>query len=327
MTYSKKFIGAVILACSLQFASAQNNYITHTLKQGESLSALAEQYHTNVGDIMRLNGMHADTKLVYGSKIKIPSAQKTVVKSSQVSTNTPATPPAATSGEITHVVAKGETLYSISKKFNVSVDQLKAWNNLSDESAKIGTLLIVNEQGVNKLASKPAQKQKVVAAPQAQKATVAAPETKEPVIENKPDNTKPATSGYVTDNIQPAMQAVNHMSASATAENVSSYSGEGFFAPQFVNKKRKDMQSVSGVSKTFKTASGWADGKYYILANDIEPGTIVKITADNGNSVYAKVLWNMGDMKENAGINFRVSNATAAALHQNIDSFNLSVNF
>ena len=326
MTYSKKFIGAVILACSLQFASAQNNYITHTLKQGESLSALAEQCHTNVGDIMRLNGMHADTKLVYGSKIKIPSAQKTVVKSSQVSANAPATPPAATSGEITHVVAKGETLYSISKKFNVSVDQLKAWNNLPDESAKIGTLLIVNEQGVDKLTSKPAQKQKTTAAPQTQKETVAAPQTKEPLIENKPDNNKPAANGYVTDNIQPAMQTVNNLSAPA-AENASTYTGEGFFAPQFVSKKRKDTQNVSGICKTFKTASGWVDGKYYILANDIEPGTIVKITADNGNSVYAKVLWNMGDMKENAGINFRISNATATALHENDDSFNLKVSF
>jgi LysM repeat protein len=319
MTYSKKFIGVLILACSLQFVAAQNNYITHTLKQGESLSALAEQYHTSVGDIMRINGMHADTKLVYGSKIKIPSTQKTVVKSKQV----PATPPAATatSGEITHVVAKGETLYSISKKFNVSVDQLKAWNNLPDESAKIGTLLIVNEQGVNKLASKPAQKQKTVATPQEQKETVATPQTKEPVIENKPDDNKPTATGYVTDNIQPTMQVVNNMSAPAAAENVSTYSGEGFFTPQFKDKKRKDMQNVSGISKTFKTASGWADGKYYILANDIEPGTIVKITADNGNSVYAKVLWNMGDMKENAGINFRISNATAAALHENSDSF------
>jgi len=95
MTYSKKFIGAVILACSLQFASAQTNYVTHTLKQGESLSALAEQYHTTVGDIMRINGMHADTKLVYGSKIKIPSTQKTVAQSKQVSTNARTTPPAA----------------------------------------------------------------------------------------------------------------------------------------------------------------------------------------------------------------------------------------
>ena len=326
MTNSKKFIGTVILACSLQFASAQNNYITHTLKQGESLSVLAEQYHTSVGDIMRINGMHADSKLVYGSKIKIPSTQKQAetAKKSSAAVNTP---PATTSHtEITHIVAKGETLYSISKKYNIGVDQIKAWNNLTDESAKIGTLLIVNEQGVDKLASKPAQKQKTVTSPQVQKETSATPAKKEPVTEDKPDN-NPATSGYVTDNIQPAMQAVNNMSAPVAAENVSAYSGEGVFASQFTNKKSKNMHNVSGVSKTFKTASGWSDGKYYILANDIEPGTIVKITADNGNSVYAKVLWNMGEMKENAGINFRISNATAAALHENSDSFNLNVSF
>ena len=53
----------------------------------------------------------------------------------------------------------------------------------------------------------------------------------------------------------------------------------------------------------------------------------MKITADNGNAVYAKVLWNMGDMKENSGINFRISNATAVALHEDASSFNLSVSF
>ena len=37
---------------------------------------LAKEYNTNVGDIMRMNNMHADTKLVYGSAIKIPSAKK-----------------------------------------------------------------------------------------------------------------------------------------------------------------------------------------------------------------------------------------------------------
>ena len=100
-----------------------------------------------------------------------------------------------------------------------------------------------------------------------------------------------------------------------------------FLPQQFKERKTKDQQNCSGISKTFKTASGWTDGKYYILANDIEPGTIVKINADNGNAVYAKVLWNMGDLKDNAGINFRVSNATAAALHEDASSFNVSVSF
>lgn len=318
MSYSRKLIGAAVLACSLQFASAQSNYIKHTLKQGETLSMLAQQYNTNVGDIMRMNGMHADTKLVYGSQIKIPSAKQQ--SNSAKTTNTVETTTTPSSGEITHIVAKGETLYSISKKFNVSLEQLRAWNSLADDNVKLGTLLIVNESGVNKFTSSTTQKQKTE--------TVAPTPQKEPVIENKPDNTTPTTTEKVTSTVPPAMAAVSTISAPAPQEDIASYTGEGFFAQQFKEKKSKNLQNVAGVSKTFKTASGWNDGKFYILANDIEPGTIVKLTADNGKAVYAKVLWNMGDMKENAGIHFRVSNSTASALRVNdAASFNLNVSF
>ena len=40
-------------------------------------------------------------------------------------------------------VQKGETLYAISKKFNISVDELKKKNNLTDNSLSIGQRLIV----------------------------------------------------------------------------------------------------------------------------------------------------------------------------------------
>ncbi|HEY2726930.1 MAG TPA: LysM peptidoglycan-binding domain-containing protein, partial [Parafilimonas sp.] len=140
MLYAKKIIVVLIAFFSLQVLSAQSNYVTHTLKQGESLSMLAQQYNTSVGDIMRMNNMHANTKLVYGSKIKIPSSKsktEAVKKSSTTIINTPA----KTSGnEITHVVMKGETLYSISKKYSISVEQIKAWNHLADNNAKVGTL-------------------------------------------------------------------------------------------------------------------------------------------------------------------------------------------
>ena len=93
MSYLKKFIGIVILGCSLQIASAQTNYVSHTLKEGETLSMLAQQYNTSVGDIMRINGMHADTKLVYGSKIKIPST-KPQSNAKKTSTAVASAPPA-----------------------------------------------------------------------------------------------------------------------------------------------------------------------------------------------------------------------------------------
>jgi flagellum-specific peptidoglycan hydrolase FlgJ len=43
----------------------------------------------------------------------------------------------------THLVAKGDTLYSISKKYNISVDDLKKKNNLIDNAISIGQSLII----------------------------------------------------------------------------------------------------------------------------------------------------------------------------------------
>lgn len=62
-------------------------------------------------------------------------------KSQPVVTNS--TPkPSATGGNY-YEVSKGDTLYSISKKFNISVDDLKQWNNLSDNAISIGQSLKV----------------------------------------------------------------------------------------------------------------------------------------------------------------------------------------
>ena len=48
-----------------------------------------------------------------------------------------------TASEATHTVAQGETLYSISKKYNTTVDQLKAINNLADNAISIGQTLLI----------------------------------------------------------------------------------------------------------------------------------------------------------------------------------------
>jgi membrane-bound lytic murein transglycosylase D len=47
-------------------------------------------------------------------------------------------------GTGSHTVAKGETLYRISKEYGVSVQDLKAWNRLEDNTIHVGQKLIVN---------------------------------------------------------------------------------------------------------------------------------------------------------------------------------------
>jgi len=42
--------------------------------------------------------------------------------------------------------------------------------------------------------------------------------------------------------------------------------------------KSKKIVAESGEAATFKSTSGWQDGKYYCLHNGSTPGTIIKIT-------------------------------------------------
>ncbi|HNP27689.1 MAG: LysM peptidoglycan-binding domain-containing protein [Nitrospira sp.] len=49
-------------------------------------------------------------------------------------------------GEGLHTVSKGETLYRIAKEYGVSVQDLKAWNNLADNTIQVGQKLIVSGQ-------------------------------------------------------------------------------------------------------------------------------------------------------------------------------------
>ena len=48
--------------------------------------------------------------------------------------------------KITHKVNKGETLYSISKKYNVSVDDVKEWNELEDNNISEGQQLTIKRK-------------------------------------------------------------------------------------------------------------------------------------------------------------------------------------
>jgi LysM repeat protein len=95
-------------------------------------------------------------------------------------------------------------------------------------------------------------------------------------------------------------------------------SNEGAFANVFSNNSSgRSLSNKSGEAATFKSTSGWQDKKYYVLMNDVAPGTILKISAKAGKDdkfVYAKVLGSMPEMKENNGLLMRISNAAASYL-------------
>ena len=86
---------------------------------------------------------------------------------------------------------------------------------------------------------------------------------------------------------------------------------EDLYALQ-ASKKSRDTKW--GQAATFKSTSGWQDKKYYVLINDVTPGTILKISSSDNKVIYAKVLGSMPEMKENNGLLLRISNAAASDL-------------
>ena len=345
---------ALLLSGSLK---AQSAYTMHTIAGGETLSALAKEYHTTVGDIMRLNSMHSDSKLKIGEKIKIPATSQPVkregseaptpTKTSTSSTKSaPETKPKNTNQStasvtnkeaLTHKVQKGESLYHISKTYNIPVEKLVSLNHLKNTGEiKIGQVLVVSdgktppaptknkaetvtattEQPAAKETQPPAAKQKQVAA-----ATTITADNSLNSVPPAPVKKQINTPAITTENNAGTQTAQPAFASNVTAPK------EGFFTTQFKqNVEGRSEQTKNGAAMTFKSASGWADKKFYILMNDAPPGSIVKI-ANGNNMVYAKVLWSLGAQKENDGLDFRISTATAAALNITDEKFDVSVTY
>ena len=152
-----------------------------------------------------------------------------------------------------------------------------------------------------------------------------------PVITKTPASTPPAAAV-----VSPAPVAAPPARAAATtapAPTTATPGASTMPAPHFNGGTfRADFNdgghSATGPAGVFKSTSGWQDGKYYALMNNATVGAIVKITDPaSGKSVYAKILGQLPDMKESAGLTIRISNAAAAELGEGEGRFNALINF
>lgn len=101
---------------------------THTVEKGDTLYSISKKYSITVDSLKKENNLLESDVIKIGQKLKIPSAI-----SSSTSSSTSKTLPKE------HVVEKGETLYSISKKYGLKVAELMSINGLEDNSViKIG---------------------------------------------------------------------------------------------------------------------------------------------------------------------------------------------
>lgn len=96
----------------------------YTVKKGDSLWSIANAYNTTVSELKTLNNLTSNS-LSIGQKLKLPTEDK---EESPLNSNT-------------YIVQSGDTLYSIAKKYNITVDELKTTNNITSNSLSIGQVI------------------------------------------------------------------------------------------------------------------------------------------------------------------------------------------
>ncbi|WP_291783717.1 LysM peptidoglycan-binding domain-containing protein [Cecembia sp.] len=101
-------------------------FIVHQVDQGETLFAISRRYQTAINDILQ-NNEQLQSGLKIGQRIRIPYISPTAVPEDSK----------------LHRVSPGETLFSISQQYAVSVNDIMSWNNLKGNDLSVGQALIL----------------------------------------------------------------------------------------------------------------------------------------------------------------------------------------
>lgn len=102
-------------------------YEYYTVQKGDSLWGISKKYNTTVNEIKSFNNLTSDS-IIVGQKLKVKEIR---------------------TQNITHTIVSGDTLWKISQNYNVTVDAIKAQNNLTNNTLNIGQKLVIPIEKTN----------------------------------------------------------------------------------------------------------------------------------------------------------------------------------
>ncbi len=130
------FVGQVLNVP--EYITTEDTNITYIVQRGDTLYSIANKYGLSVNNIKNYNKLSSDL-LSIGQEIKIPMSETVITPTEDDIINEPNN----------YIVQRGDTLYSISKQFNVSINDIKIANNLTNDLISLGQSLIIPTSNVS----------------------------------------------------------------------------------------------------------------------------------------------------------------------------------
>lgn len=113
-------------------------HVRYLVSPGETIYGISTKYHVAVSDLLEINP-ELENGLKVGQVILIPYDAE-AISAEQKKASKLQMPAGKNDTRVVHTVQPGETLYSLAKKYNVSVSDLMKWNNLD---LKVGQEVLV----------------------------------------------------------------------------------------------------------------------------------------------------------------------------------------
>ncbi|MHC5353255.1 LysM peptidoglycan-binding domain-containing protein [Myroides sp. LJL115] len=136
-------LSAFIITASGVSAQQRETFSTYTVSKGETISKIARDYNITVTELFKYNP-EAKSGIRPGQLLLIPQKYESSTKQSSSDSTAPSTK------QKNYVVQPKETLYSISKAHNVSIENLLFWNpELKLTGLQTGSVIIIGQDQQN----------------------------------------------------------------------------------------------------------------------------------------------------------------------------------
>lgn len=113
--------------------TAIDTVVVHKVKYQETFFAVSKEYGVEIDEILEWNNLRISDGLQIGQELQLMVSRTRFKK------------PEPVIEVITHEVQKGETMWAISRKYGVDVEDLKTWNNKADNTLSLGEKLIIRK--------------------------------------------------------------------------------------------------------------------------------------------------------------------------------------